>query len=121
MFKRKLLDKILSGDKWVTRRPTIRKKGAQQYEVGEKVGLRCGYVKFQAFVTIERKYKQMLGDMTEKDAHAEGFRDLDAFKAFWLKIYKRWNSAEVVWVYEWDPKKVQLANKNDCNAKINGF
>ena len=59
--------------------------------------------------------------MTEQDAHAEGFKDLDAFKAFWLKIYNRWNSAEVVWVYEWDPKKVQRANKSDCDHKLNGF
>jgi len=85
------------------------------------VGARCGFTKFQAFVVIVRKYKEMLGDMTEKDAHAEGFKDLDAFKAFWLKIYKRWNAAEVVWVYEWDPKKVELANKHNGNAKINGF
>ena len=69
----------------------------------------------------KRKYRQRLGDMTEEDAHAEGFKDLDAFKAFWLKIYKRWNPAEVVWVYVWDPKKVQRANKRNGNAKINGF
>jgi len=37
--------------------------------------------------------------MTEKDADAEGFNDFEDFKAFWLKIYKRWNSDEVVWVY----------------------
>jgi len=99
----------------------MKKKGAQQYEVGEKVGLLCGFTKYKAFVTIERKYKQMLGDMTEDDAHAEGFKDLDAFKAFWLKIYNRWDPAEVVWVYEWDPKKVQLAKKNNCDHKLNGF
>jgi len=55
------------------------------------------------------------------DAHAEGFKDLDDFKAFWLKIYHRWNPDEVAWVYEWDPKKVELANKSNGNAKINGF
>lgn len=77
----------------------IKKNGRSKYEVGEKVGVRCGFTKFQAFVIIERKYKQMPGDMTEKNAHEEGFKDLDAFKAFWLKIYKRWNSKEVVWVH----------------------
>lgn len=46
LFKRFLLDKVLSGDKWVTRRPAEKKKGAQQYEVGEKVGVRCGFTKF---------------------------------------------------------------------------
>ena len=48
------------------------------------MGVRCGFTKFQAFVIIERKYKQRLGDMTEKDAHEEGFRDLDDFRVFWI-------------------------------------
>lgn len=70
---------------------------------------------------IERKYRQRLGDMIEKDAREEGFKDLEDFKAFWMKIYHRWNSDEVVWVYEWDPEKVERANKSNCDLTLNGF
>jgi len=63
----------------------------------------------------------MLEDMTEKDAHEEGFRDLDDFRVFWTKIYHKWNPDQVVWVYEWDPKKVELANKSNCGVTLNGF
>ena len=100
LFKRTLLEKIIAGEKTATRRPTERKPGRRVFEVGERVGVRNGYVKFKAYITIVRRYRQKLGDMTDEDARKEGCKDLEDFKRIWKKIYRKWNPRKVVWVYE---------------------
>lgn len=80
LFKRHLLDKILSGEKTQTRRSTERKKGARVYEVGERVGVRAGYTPFADYVIIKRRRKQAIGNISEEDARKEGFANVEEFK-----------------------------------------
>ena len=112
LFKRTLLEKILAGEKTVTRRPTERKPGRRRYEVGEKVGIRNGYYKAKHFVIITRRFRQKIGDMTDEDAKKEGLKDLDAFKEIWKKIYGKWTPSKVVYVYEFKLATEDLANKD---------
>jgi len=100
LFKRTLFGKILSGEKTASRRPMERKRGRRVYEVGEKVGIRNGYVKPKAHVVITRRYRQKIGNMTDEDAKKEGFKDLEEFKRVWKRLYGKWNPNRVIWVYE---------------------
>jgi hypothetical protein len=95
LFKRRLLQKILSGEKTQTRRP----RGSTK-EVGDKMGVRNHYEPFKHYVLITRKFKQRLGDISEQDAHKEGFQSIDEFKAAWINIYGSWKPNQVVTVLE---------------------
>ena len=48
--------------------------------------------------SVERK---RLGDMTEADAHAEGYPNLDTYKQIILKMHANmtWNDEGLVWVH----------------------
>ncbi|MGD0958939.1 MAG: ASCH domain-containing protein [Methylomonas sp.] len=45
--------------------------------------------------------RNKIGDMTDRDAQAEGFTDLDAYKQMILKMHQtmEWNDAGLVWVH----------------------
>ena len=105
LFKRYLLEKILSGEKTQTRRPIKRKKGRAIWEVGKQVGVRNGYKPFVAYVTIKRRYRQKLGQITDKDARKEGFANVDEFKQAWIQIYGNWKPNEIIWVYDFELAK----------------
>jgi len=109
LFKRDLFDKVLNGEKTATRRP-LKKKGIKNYETGHIYGIRNGYTRYKAWVLIKRKYKQKLGDMTEEDAHKEGFRSLQEFQKKWTQLYGSWNPEQIVWVYEF-----KLANADSTS------
>jgi hypothetical protein len=100
LFKRPLLNKILKGEKTQTRHPINRKKGIPDYHVSQKVGMRAGYTKFEAYVIITKKFRQKLGDISEEDARKEGFASVEDFKQTWIKLYGSWKPSIVVWVYE---------------------
>ena len=111
LFKRTLLEKIIAGEKTVTRRPTERKPGRRRYEVGEKVGVRNGYYKPRDFIIITKRFRQKIGDMTDEDARKEGLKDLAEFKEIWKKCYGKWTPSKVVYVYEF-----KLATEDSANT-----
>ena len=102
LFKKQLFEKILRGEKTQTRRFMERKPGRRVYEVGERVGIRAGYTKPTAYITITRKFEQKLGDISEEDARKEGFVSVEEFKQQWVSLYQRWTPELVVWVYEFE-------------------
>jgi hypothetical protein len=103
MFKKALIDKILSGEKTATRR--VR----QQAKVGDVLNLMANkdYSKETGiYIEITRVYPQRLGDMTDEDAKKEGFPDLDHFKEYWIReIESSWDSDTVLWVHEFKTVK----------------
>lgn len=51
--------------------------------------------------TLTELSRQRLGDMTERDALAEGYRNLDTYKNLILKMHPNmtWNDEHWVWVH----------------------
>jgi len=98
MFKKELVEKILSGEKTATRRMK------QQSRVGGITNLMVNkdYSKETGtYIQMTAVYQQRLGDMTDLDAQKEGFRDLSSFKEYWTReLRDEWNPDNVVWVHE---------------------
>ena len=96
LFKKRFINLILEGRKTQTRRT---------HRYTWKPG-RVYHIKTSWFNTtprrikIIRKWRQRLGDMTEEDAKAEGFKNLEEFRRAWEEIHGHWNPDEEVWVYE---------------------
>lgn len=98
LFKRHLLVKVLDGTKTQSRRPECNRL----YHVGSIQPVKSTYFgKAEGHVLIERRFKQRLKDMTEEEAHAEGYENLAAFRKEWPQITKRpLNLQEIVTAYE---------------------
>jgi hypothetical protein len=93
IFGAQLARKALTGAKTQTRRPT---RGREcRYRVHHTYSVQPGRGKPEAgriLVTAVRE--QRLGDITLREAHAEGFRTTDDFKAAWVQIHdRRWVDA----------------------------
>jgi hypothetical protein len=114
MFKKALLEKVLSGEKTQTRRSTQRKPGVRVYEVGEIVGIRAGYTKYTAYIRITGKRKDKIGNITEDDARKEGFASIEDFKQTWVRIAGKWTPGLIVWVYDF-----VLVQSSDLSSKGN--
>ncbi len=56
-----------------------------------------------AFI-ITRLERNSLGDMTDADAHSEGFQGLQEYKDLILKMHAgmTWESSHLVWVHHFD-------------------
>ena len=98
LFKSYLIDLILQGKKTQTRR-----RGAQRYKPGHVY--RCQrhyYDKTGPRIRIKRVWQQMLGDMTEEEARAEGFDTKVGFADAWYDINGVYRASEEVWAYEFE-------------------
>jgi hypothetical protein len=95
IFGAALARKALTGAKTQTRRP-VRAGKLCRYRIHHTYSVQPGAGKPEAgriLVTAVRQ--QRLGDITLREAHAEGFRTTDDFKAAWVEIHDaRWISAE---------------------------
>jgi hypothetical protein len=96
IFGAQLARKALTGAKTQTRRP-IRDGRLCRYRVHHTYAVQPGRGKPEAgriLVTAVRQ--QRLGDITLREAHAEGFRTTGDFKAAWVEIHDaRWISAHI--------------------------
>jgi hypothetical protein len=109
MFKKDLLEMVLSGRKTQTRR--LHKnllKEKQKYVVK-----RNWYKNTEYYIQIKKVYPQKLGDVSEEEAHKEGFSGLDEFRDAWIRINGSWDPEVVVTVYEFElaeppPKQSRL-------------
>ncbi|MGD0449755.1 MAG: hypothetical protein ABSA79_01710 [Candidatus Bathyarchaeia archaeon] len=72
MFKKALLEKVLTGEKTQTRRDIRRKPGVQVFSVGQVIGIRAGYTKYIGAIRIVRRRQENLGEISEEDAKKEG-------------------------------------------------
>lgn len=87
--------KVLEGTKSATRR-----NGIYAYP-GEIMELEGKQFK------VEALYQQPLGEVTEENAKAEGFENLDAYKKSILDMHvgMKWIPTMKVWVHEFTPVK----------------
>ncbi len=85
----KLVEAVLAGRKTQQRRDGIY---AYPGEIFKLNGVE--------FIVTELK-QQTLGDMTDTDARAEGFPDLNAYKALILRMHAgmKWNENHKVWIH----------------------
>ena len=95
LFKKEFIDAILNGTKTETRR-----KGKKRWNVGAIHQLQLSYYDKEPFakveiLSVEEKY---LDEMTDADAHAEGFKSLNSFYGWWVNQYGTFYPDESVWV-----------------------
>lgn len=101
LFKRPLLQLVLEGKKTQTRRTHRR-----MWKVGKTYGVRDRwFTKPQGRITITRKFKQHLAEISHADARKEGFPTLNAFREAWTEIYGSWDPEQMVTVYEFKLQK----------------
>lgn len=106
LFKRKHLLKIVAGEKTQTRRTHVR-----EWKVGKTYGLRDRWFTApQGHITITRKFRQRLGEISEADVRAEGYSNLAEFQKAWEEIYGPWDPQQIVTAYEF-----KTARKTDSN------
>ncbi|MCD6479840.1 ASCH domain-containing protein [Candidatus Bathyarchaeota archaeon] len=94
-FKWRYIPLIRLGLKTETRRlrrPRLRVGGIYPLRVGRRL--------LPDRVRILNIYPQRLGDVTEEDAHREGFQSLGEFRKAWLDIYHSWDDEQQIWVIE---------------------
>lgn len=98
MFKRHLLEKVLSGEKTQTRRISKRK-----YKIGKEYRLRKDwYHYYDHRIKIIDRREERLGDITEEDAVREGFNSVKDFKKAWININGIWDPDIIVHVYDFE-------------------
>jgi len=110
MFKRELLDLVISGKKTQTRR--LHKnllKEKQKYVIKKN-----WYENTEHYIRITKVYSQKLGDVSEEEARKEGFSSREEFRDAWIRINGSWDSDIVVTVYEFElaeppPKQSKIA------------
>jgi hypothetical protein len=66
-----------------------------------------------AELRILKVYKQMLADMTEADAKAEGEYTMDQYRRIWAEINGFWEASTVVWVVKFEILDPAL-NSHNC-------
>ncbi|MCW4024943.1 MAG: ASCH domain-containing protein [Candidatus Bathyarchaeota archaeon] len=97
LFRSHLAAKIRAGTKTQTRRIS-----KIRYREGSIQPIQENYSeKAKDHIKINKRYEQKLGDITEEQAKAEGFQNLQEFKEEWEKITKQpWNPTQIVTAYE---------------------
>jgi hypothetical protein len=110
LFKKHLLVKVLDGSKTQTRR-CIRKR---RYRVGSIQPVKTKYYeKAKGHIQIKRRFEQQLEDMTEEEAHAEGYKNLEEFRREWPQINKcPLDLKEIVTAYEFQKIEKAMPSKH---------
>ena len=87
------VQKVLSGDKWATRRNGVYAYPGETFELEGKE------------FSVEKLYVQTLGELTEEDAKSEGHKTVEEYKHAMLSIHDNmpWLPKMKVWVHEYSP------------------
>ncbi len=92
------LEKVLNGTQTQIRRPVGQR---YVYLAGKVYGVQTHLSKESiAFIKVTSVKEQLLGAVTDAEAKAEGYNDLDAFKAAWIKSYGAFEPTDDVWKIE---------------------
>ena len=85
----KLVDAVLSGRKTQQRRDGVYGWPGEVFELEG------------ASFTVTALERQKLGDMTDEDARAEGYPDLESYKSLILRMHSgmTWDGSHQVWVH----------------------
>uniref|UniRef100_A0A6M3M9Q3 Putative ASCH domain-containing protein n=1 Tax=viral metagenome TaxID=1070528 RepID=A0A6M3M9Q3_9ZZZZ len=98
MFKRNLLELVLSGLKTQTRR--LHKHTLKE---GQIYTLKKNWYKNTGeYIKITRVAHQRLGDITKDEAEKEGFRSIEEFRQAWIRINGSWDPDMEVVVYDFE-------------------
>ena len=101
IFKRRLLQLVLQGLKIQTRRTH-----KHEWKIGKTYAIRDQWFSNpQGYITITRRFKQRLAEISHVDARKEGFSSLEAFQKAWTEIYGAWDPEQLVTVYEFKTAK----------------
>ncbi|MBS7633857.1 hypothetical protein KEJ15_09660 [Candidatus Bathyarchaeota archaeon] len=98
LFKRKHIERILEGRKVQTRRIHRR-----EWKLGRTYAIKDRWFdKPKGHITIIRKFRERLGDISLEDVQKEGYGSLEEFRRAWEEIHGSgsWNPDLVVTVYE---------------------
>lgn len=98
LFKRRLIQKVRSGEKTQTRRTHKR-----TWKLGKTYSIRASYFgKPEGHIKILKKFKQPLGEISLQDVKKEGFNTLEEFRRAWEEINGKgsWDPEQTVTVYE---------------------
>ena len=60
------------------------------------------------YILITKLRQQLLGDMNEQEAQAEGGYTLNEYKQIWIDINGIWLDGEMVWVVAFEFRKVKV-------------
>jgi hypothetical protein len=108
IFKPEMVEKILAGEKTVTRRPvkeSPRFSGGIggprwlpcKYEVGKDYAVQPGRgQKAVARIRILDVSRSHVGAIGDADAECEGFEDRNDFRAYWRILYGHWDALQLV-------------------------
>jgi len=109
MFKKDLLEKVISGLKTQTRR--LHKHALKK---GRIYAVKRNWLETTGdYVRITKVYPQKLSDITQEEIRKEGFIGLDKFRDAWIRINGSWDPEMIVTVYEFElaeppPKQSRL-------------
>ena len=96
IFKRNHLRKVLAQEKTQTRRTH-----KYTWIIGKTYAIRDRWFsKPQGHITVTRKFRQRLGDISPEDVQKEGFSSLEEFKQEWTALHGSWNPEQIVTAYE---------------------
>lgn len=92
IFRRPMLELVLSGEKVITRRV-----GVFEYKPGKTYAVQPGRGQFHvAHIRIVCTWPEHLGLMSIREARLEGFSDLSAFIDYWKTLHGTWDNEQVV-------------------------
>ena len=109
IFHKDLAEKVLRGEKTATRRrmsdnpnsPWYR--GGCRYKVGQVFAVQPGRGKTRiGEARVTAVFAGRLGGVNSGDAREEGFDSLLAFREAWARINGSYDTAEFVWVIEFE-------------------
>ena len=109
MFKKDLLEKVISGLKTQTRR--LHKKTLRK---GKIYALKKNWLENTGeYIKITKVYHQKLSEITQEEIIKEGFSSLEEFRDAWIRINGSWETETIVKVYEFElaehpPKQSRL-------------
>jgi hypothetical protein len=88
---------VVSGRKTATRR--LVKGDKPRCRVGQPLAVQPGRgQKAVCRVLVTEVSRARLGEMTDEDGRAEGYNDLQAFRAVWERMHGSWDPEAAVWV-----------------------
>lgn len=101
IFKLEMVEKILAGEKTVTRRPveyvTWRRDARCRYEVGKDYAVQPGGgKKAVARIRVTDVRRGLLAGVDTADAIREGFGGRGGFVVYWTGIYGSFDSTQLV-------------------------
>jgi len=96
IFKRELLQLVLTGKKTQSRRTHL-----HRWKVGRTYAVRDQwFTKPKGHILVTRAFRQRLGQISPQDVQKEGFSSLEEFQQAWARIHGAWDPEQLITVYE---------------------